>query len=279
MTIISLVIISSLLHSTWHSLVKISDNKLVTYAIINVFAGILAGFYLIYDGEIARESFSILIASIILHLIYKAVLIKAYEAKDFSIVFPISRGAAPLFIVFITALFLAEDVGSIKLVVIFAIGMLICLLAAPSLIKGEISSRNIMFAVLTGLVTACYSIIDGYGGRISGNPIAFICWMYVFDATVFPAYASIKHKNEMLSLIQKHFLKAFIAAFLSVVSYAIVVFAMSRMPISEVAAIREINIVFAAIISYFFLKERVTLYKFLIIVLITLCVSFLSYYR
>lgn len=277
--IISLVVFSSLLHSTWHSLVKISGNRLVTYSLINIFAAIIAGIYLMFDPFITKSALPYLGLSSLIHLGYKVVLIKAYEAKDFSLIFPISRGTAPVFILIFSLVFLGKDLAFYKLFLVLLIGVLICMLALPSIQKGEASTRNIYFACATGFITALYSLVDGYGGRISQNPITFICWMYVIDAIVFPPYTYFKYKKEFKSLVKQYWAKAFVAALFSVISYAIVVYAMSKINIAEVAAIREINIVFAALISYFFLKEKITPYKLGIIVAITLCVSTLSYFR
>lgn len=278
-TIIALVVFSSLLHSTWHSLVKISGNRLITYSLINIFAAIIAGTYIIFDPFITKSALPYLALSSLIHLAYKIVLIKAYEAKDFSVIFPISRGSAPVFILIISIIYLGIDIIPIKLFLVLFIGVLICLLALPSIQKGEASARNVYYACTTGLITALYSLVDGYGGRISENPITFICWMYVIDAMIFPPYTYLKYKKEFRSLVREYWGRSLVAALFSVISYAIVVFAMSKISIAEIAAIREINIVFAALISYFFLKEKITPYKLGIIVAITLCVSILSYYR
>ena len=277
--IILLVIFSSLMHSTWHSLVKISDNKLVSYSIINVFAAGVAALYLIYNPYIVDKSYLYLFFSVLLHLAYKVFLIKAYEATNFSLVFPISRGSAPVFIVIITTFFFLEEISYIKISLILLIGCLISFLSFPSLKRGEAGKKEILLAFCTGFITALYSLVDGYGGRISENPIAFICWMYIFDATIFPLYTIVKYEKETKILFVKYWRQAFFAALFSVISYGIIVFSMTKINISEVAAIREINIVFGTAIAYLFLKEKVNPYKWVVIVLITICVSLLSYLR
>jgi drug/metabolite transporter (DMT)-like permease len=50
--------------------------------------------------------------------------------------------------------------------------------------------------------------------------------------------------------------RGLLAGALSVVAYGTVLWAQSRAPLAEVAAIRETSVIFAAVIGMMFLKER-----------------------
>ncbi len=278
--IIGLVLLSSALHAAWHSFIKISNNRFITYSIVNVFAALSVIPFLVLNPRIAEESIPWLVASIALHLIYKVVLILAYRHHDFSVVFPISRGTAPIFIVAFLFLFGEKSLPSAALFLILALGVVISSLAFFSGAQRDRSSaKPFLYAVLSAVITASYTVIDGLGAKASEAPLTFIFWMYLFDGLVFPATAAITYKKTIVEEIRKHWKNGFLAGAFSVASYAIIVYAMTKLDIAIVAAIREINIVFALLIAIFILRENVPARRIIMAIAISVIVAALSYVR
>jgi drug/metabolite transporter (DMT)-like permease len=59
------------------------------------------------------------------------------------------------------------------------------------------------------------------------------------------------------------FIMALIGGLVSLGAYGLVVYAMSKAPMGAVSALRETSVVFATLIGYFFLGEKLTARKLL----------------
>lgn len=116
-------------------------------------------------------------------------------------------------------------------------------------------SKALIFALTTGSLTAAYTIIDGIGARLSGNSISFIAWLYILDAIPFTTAALIVKKRELSNFILSNWGKSIIGGALSILSYGIVIFALTKGAMGAVAALRESSILYSAIIGVIFLKE------------------------
>ncbi|MCL1695083.1 EamA family transporter [Lysinibacillus sp. BPa_S21] len=73
-----------------------------------------------------------------------------------------------------------------------------------------------------------------------------------------------------VSLVKKYLLKLFIGGLFVFISNALAVYAMETTLVTYVAAIREISIVFAAIIGIAWLNEKISYVKWLSIISIIL---------
>jgi drug/metabolite transporter (DMT)-like permease len=91
-------------------------------------------------------------------------------------------------------------------------------------------------AVATGLTIAGYTLVDGFGVRRSHDAYAYAALLFLLQGPVFPAIV--------------------LAGWLSVAAYGGVLWAQTRAPLAEVAALRETSVVFAAVIGAVALKER-----------------------
>ena len=109
-----------------------------------------------------------------IHLLYFAALIEAYRTGDLGQVYPIARGSAPLMTATATTFFVGEKLSLIGWGGIVALVAGVFLLSAHGgrdLLK--IDRRAVGFALLTALTICTYSVVDGIGARLSGNPAAY----------------------------------------------------------------------------------------------------------
>ncbi|MFQ9868472.1 MAG: hypothetical protein ACLRWP_17090 [Bilophila wadsworthia] len=47
--------------------------------------------------------------------------------------------------------------------------------------NGKFNINGALAAVGTAVVIMGYTLFDGYGARASGNPISYVCWLYVIN--------------------------------------------------------------------------------------------------
>ena len=119
-----------------------------------------------------------------------------------------------------------------------------------------------MYALGTGLFISCYSISDGFGGRISASPLNYTAWLMILNAVIFSILLTIMKKPGVVKKVFKEGKKIFfIGGTLSYSVYATIIWGFTQAPVPLVATLRETSIIFGLLIGIFFLKEKFTLLK------------------
>jgi drug/metabolite transporter (DMT)-like permease len=186
---------------------------------------------------------------------YQLFLAYAYEPGDLSRVYPIARGAAPMIVLLVSLAFLADPLRHWDFIGILVLGAGIALMARGVFSSGE-SRRMLPFAFGAACATAGYTLADGLGARVSGQPFAYVGWLMILSAVFFtPAVIALKG-TAVLKADRKGWTLGMIAAAASFAAYAIAVWAMTKAPIALVGALRETSILFAVLIGWLFFKDR-----------------------
>jgi len=262
-----LVLFATFMHAVWNGMVKNHPDKAVAVTAI-VFGHIpLAIVAIIFLPTPTIECIPYIVASAIIHQGYQWYLLSAYKIGDLTKVYPIARGFGPLVATLISILVLGL---LLKSLVIFSI-LLICF---GIMILGLLDNKSKNFKVLqlslfTGFFIGLYSLVDGYGARVSLSPIVYMSWSFILSAALFPIVLKIKnHKNIFQDVFNSGKQIFWVGGTLSYIIYIIVVWAFTKAPIPMVGALRESSIFFSIFIGYFFLKEKITSTKIFSIVLI-----------
>jgi drug/metabolite transporter (DMT)-like permease len=168
------VLFAALCHAGWNALIKVGLDPLSTTTLISIGSGIVALVFLPLVGLPAWASWPWLIASVIIHLVYFAALIEAYRTGDLGQVYPIARGSAPLMTATATTFFVGEKLSLIGWAGIVALVAGVFLLSARGGRElARIDRRAVGFALMTALTICAYSVVDGVGARLAGNPNAY----------------------------------------------------------------------------------------------------------
>jgi drug/metabolite transporter (DMT)-like permease len=252
--IIVVVIGAGALHACWNAIAKQVKDGLMAFAWIGLTAGAIGGVALAFTGMPAGPAIPFAIASGIIPLGYNLGLMNSYRLGAFNQTYPIARGMSPL-IVAIGAYFLAhEHLGTAALigVVTLAIGLMSLAFSAGRITRAD--SPAVIAAIFTGLTIAAYTIVDGLGVRHSHDPWAYAALLFVLEGPPIAVVAAFRRPARQwreTSAIRYGVL----AGALSVIAYGIVLWAQTRAPLAEVAAIRETSVVFAALIGFLVLRE------------------------
>ena len=118
-----------------------------------------------------------------------------------------------------------------------------------------IPGRGTLFALGNAGIIAAYTLVDGMGTRLSANPVGYCVWLFVFDALPITAIALARHRGEVWRYMRGRWRPGVLGGLLTVGSYGIVLWAMTRAPIAAVAALRETSVIFAAVIGSVLLRE------------------------
>jgi len=267
LTVFFAVMMAALLHAGWNAIVKTGLSKQTSMFLLSVgHAGI--GLLVALTHPIpAPEVWPWLVASGVIHMAYQLFLAYAYEQGDLSRVYPIARGAAPLIVLVASLAFLSDPLGRWDFIGILVLGLGIALMARGVFRSGE-SRRMLPFAFGAACATAGYTLADGLGARVSGQPLAYVGWLMILSAAFFTPVVIALKGRAVLRADARGWGLGMIAAAASFAAYAIAVWAMTKAPIALVGALRETSILFAVLIGWLFLNDPMDRSKLVAAVLI-----------
>lgn len=250
----NIVLFAALLHAIWNAIVKGSDDKLLTTALITIFAAMISALILPFLPVPAPASWPYLIASTILQTGYFCLVALTYRAANMSVAYPLMRGAAPLIVTLASVLWLGEalSAGAWKGIVLICAGII----ALASAARGA-DRRGILFASATAFVIAAYTLVDGAGVRLSGAPAAYTLWLSLLTGIPFGLWLLMARPPAFRRHLQRSWSFGLIGGFGTLISYGLALWAMTQAPVPVVSALRETSILFAAAISALVLKEDV----------------------
>jgi drug/metabolite transporter (DMT)-like permease len=194
-------------------------------------------------------------AACLTHLAYKSFLTFAYERGDLSRVYPIARGAAPMLVALVGAATLADAVSAGEYAGILVLGLGI-LLMARGVFTSQEDRRLLPFALLSALATATYTLIDGLGARASGEPVAYVGWIFVGGGALFSAVMLLWKGPSVIPRRPQDWVLGSLGSAASYGAYGVSIWAMTLAPIAVVAALRETSILFAVLIGWLLFGER-----------------------
>ena len=263
-----IVLLASIMHAAWNAMVKQHSDKVV--AVSGIVYGCLpfSIIAIILLPTPSSDSLPYIIASAFIHQGYQWYLINSYKIGDFTKVYPIARGFGPLVATIISIIFLG-------LVLDNFIILSICSICSGIMIIGIFagnSSNNlniIRYSLFTGFFIGLYSLVDGYGARVSLSAVSYVSWSFVLNSLLFSILLKIqKHENVLKKVMNEGKQLFWIGGALSYIVYIIVVWGFTKAPIPMVGALRESSIFFSIFIGYFFLREKITSKKIISIILI-----------
>jgi len=263
--VFTLVLVGAFLHAFWNTLIKLSPDKPLETACMNLATSLLALPFFIYAGFPETPSIPYLMGSLMLHVIYYYSLSNAYRLGDMSLTYPIMRGVATL--ILIVLLFILDvDRPSVPAVMgIVMIGAGVVLLGLTNAHQRHLF-KAILFALLNASVIAGYTLTDALGVREVSNPLTYIAMFMLIDGLAYSMLLFHQRSwptKELRSYIKIRWVYFIFGACATSVSYGIALWAMSVAPIAMVASLREVSVLFAVLIGVYFLKESVNKYRWL----------------
>ena len=265
-----IVLFSAFLHAIWNSMASKYKDKNVSIGAIVYGHVPLCIVAIIFLPAPSIESFPYIIISAIIHQGYQNFLLTAYQTGKFTTVYPVARGFGPLVATVISIIFLGVYLKAFTILSILLISAGVILIGFFS--KSVIKNNKILYTSLaTGVFIGIYSVVDGQGARISGSAISYMSWVFIFSALFFPIVLHFrKQKNILKKTLTKGKFIFWIGGTFSYIAYVITVWAFTRAPVPMVSALRESSIIFAILIGYFYLKDKINFYKIISIFLIFL---------
>ncbi|MDX1400903.1 MAG: DMT family transporter [Kiloniellales bacterium] len=255
------VLLAALCHASWNAVVKTGKDKLISQTLVNAIPGIVSLFALPFLPFPAPESWPYLLLSTLIHQAYYATLLFAYRHGDLSQVYPVARGLAPAMVATAAWILAGETLqgwdilglasatlGIVTISRLFPLGS-----SWRKRRPGE--THGLVFAFLTAVMIASYSVTDGLGVRLSGSPTSYIAWLFFLEAIPLLGFTFWLRRGQIVRSFRPVLITGLTGGLLSGLAYGIVIWAMSVAPLAHVVALRETSVIMAAIIGTRLLGE------------------------
>jgi len=260
------VLSAAFLHAFWNFQVKDTPNKAVGMAAVMFGHLPLAGVGLFYSGLPSLEAVPYLFASAFLHLGYQVFLLNAYRYGSLTSIYPIARGMAPLLITLVSILILDVMLELSQIIGIVLISTAIICFGIKQYRLANAELTGLMLACATGCFIASYSVVDAIGTRIAGSAIAFYGVSTFSSAVLLAIYLQITNPGVLFSFHKEARNTLIYGGTASYLAYVIVLWACLHAPVAIVSSLRETSLLFAIILGAIFLKEKITMFRIIMIV-------------
>ena len=238
--------------------VKMGSDILVGRAILSSSAAamILPAAFIVAQPDAA--TWTALAIAVPAHFFYQFCLIRAMQAGDLSLVFPVMRGLAPLLTAIGALLLLGEGLsvwGWLGLVVATASVIVFTLPPKGVGYAAHPSGRALFWAGGTAIGVALYNVADARGVRIAPDPFTFIVWLFLVDWICVTILAVGTRRRALAAAVRDKWRYGVAAGALSILSFGSALYAMSFVEAAKVSALRETAVLWAALMGAHVLKE------------------------
>ena len=250
------VLLAAVLHAVWNALAHVIGDQLVGFALIGVAVTVGAGGIVLAAPAPATASWPFLAGSAVLHVAYNLLLMRCYRLGDFSQVYPLARGTSPWLVALGAAVFVGEHLSVIRLVGVVVISVGLGSLVFVGGVPTRAARPAIAAAVLTGVVIATYTTLDGLGVRSAGTVAGYAGWLFLLQGPVLPLAAMVARRGRLWGQVRPHLRAGLAGGMLSMAAYGLVLWAQTRGALAPIAALRETSVIVGAVIGAVLFKER-----------------------
>ena len=259
-----IVLFGALLHASWNALVKSSSDKSLDTALIHVLGGAVAVPLVLLAGLPPLASLPFLAASIIIHIGYYIALAGAYRHGDLGMTYPIMRGTAPLLVAIFSGLVIGEHLSTAAWLGIAGISAGVLVLGwSRGMFADHAHRKALAFALSNAVIIAIYTLVDGLGVRTAvqhgGSALQYVATLFLLDGFPFFVFVMWQRKAQQRvdawAYMRGRWPLALMGTLASLGSYGIALWAMTQAPVATVAALREVSVLFAALLGTLLLKE------------------------
>jgi drug/metabolite transporter (DMT)-like permease len=256
---IALLLTSAALHALWNLLLKQSPEKYIAMGWQVIFSGIISVFALFFTGLPPRTMWLFAVISMTLEAIYFVLLSLAYSDNDFSLVYPVARGAAPALVVIWSILFLGEIPSTGGFIGIATIVCGLVIIGGTSYFQphqGKPKLKGIVIALSIALIISIYTMVDGFAVK-HGPPLSYGLSMFTLVPLLTTPFL-VRHYGwkQFITAGRNQSARLILVGVLGIVAYLFALFAYSIAPVNYSEAIREVSVVMGAFAGWQFLGEK-----------------------
>ena len=251
---------AAFLHASWNVLLAGARDSESAAAVATLCGVALLAPVALATGDVSSAALPFAGASAVLHVGYLALLARAYQGGEVSVVYPVSRGTAPVLVLVFGAVVLSEGASTTAVMGVFAISAGVFLVGArreTRAIREKLDKppgRDLLFGLAIAVTIAAYTLVDAEGVDHAQAP-AYLFLLLAPSSAVYAAALALSGRAEQMRAELRP--RAFLTGALIVGAYGSVLAALRLADAAPVAAVRESSVVIAALLAAVFLHERV----------------------
>jgi uncharacterized membrane protein len=267
---------AAFLHASWNVLLAGARDSEAATAVATLAGVALLAPVAVAVGDVQSSALPFAAASAALHVAYLALLARAYQGGEVSVVYPVSRGVAPVLVLVFGAVVLSEgaSVGQVFGVLAVAAGVLLVggrtagnegvgstgsgakwVHIDPELDRPPPRARrDLLFGLAIALTIAAYTLVDAEGVDRARAP-SYLLLLLAPAALIYAAALGATGKGPAMREALRP--RAVVAGAFLVAAYGCVLAALRLADAAPVAAVRESSVVIAALLAAAFLHEPV----------------------
>jgi len=272
------VLAAAALHAGWNTMLKLRArpgagapvDPMLSTLLLGIAASLVSLAVMPVFGLPDRVAWPYALASAAIHVAYYLLVGAAYRVADLSAVYPITRGTAPMGSALLAALLLGETLAPAAWAGVAAICAGVIGMATVALRRGGLSWAGLGFAGTNAVVVTLYTLVDGQGARLSGNPAGYTLALEALcGPMLLPVLAlTLRGQGHIATALKSalaggRWWRAILGACMSIGAYAAALWAMTRAPIGAVAALRETSVLLGVLLGAIVLREHVGLSRWI----------------
>jgi drug/metabolite transporter (DMT)-like permease len=257
-----LALSAAFLHALFGALQKGRHDPWISRAAIDFCYGVMAlpvALFLVPWPEPAL--WPVLAGAVVIHIAYKVAQAMTYQRGAYTVVYPVVRGSAPLFAVLAATLVFDERFNAVQWAGLALLVGGIFGLAEHNLRKLTVGRDTLVpalsWAMVTGGTVALYTTYDAWGIRLAQNPFTFLAWFFVLDSLFMPVWNLRRLAALPRSEVAPLALRGGVGALVAFASFGSIMLATRIDDVGRAAVLRETSTVFAALVGWVMLGEKV----------------------
>lgn len=254
-TAVVAVLAAALLHAAWNAIAHAVTDRLIGFALIGAAGTVAGAATAAFAGVPDPASWPALGLSALLHAGYMGLLMLSYRLGDFGQVYPLARGTSPWLVAIGAAVLVGETLTPVHLAGVLVVSAGLTALVFAGGVPGRARLPALGAALLTGVMIAGYTVVDGIGVRASGDPLAYLAWLMVLEGPWFLIAAAVLRRGALPAQLRPVWRTGAVGGVMSMAAYGLVLWAQTMGDLAAVAALRETGIVFGAVIAALVFRE------------------------
>jgi len=253
--VLALVLSSAVVHATWNLWAKQLGPAVRQVPLLWLMTAISSLCYAVFAWvTIARThwlpdgvSLVLILGSGLIHVGYFFLLLRGYRAGDLSLVYPLARGTGPLLATAGAVAVFGEHptAWSVTGALLVVTGVAVMTAPAARGARGH-ASIAVGYGLATGVAIAVYTLWDGWGVKRAGVPPLVFYWAGEVVRVLTLTPLALGQRAEVASLWRTQRARVIGIAFLSPLSYILILLALRRGDVGHIAPAREVSILIGA---------------------------------
>lgn len=241
---------SAFIHAGWNLLVKTSGDRRISAWGIVLMGGVISVPLLLVVGPPGVDALPWLTLSAVIHIGYIAGIAAAYTHGDFSLSYPIARGAGALLAAIGGVVLLGDHLSTVAWLglTVVAVGLLA--------LRGRGRAPGLGWALFTGLCIGGYTVADSHGARLSASGVSYGIAVIVGVAIAVSASSIARGQGpDLLAALPRHWRRWALGGIGLTAAYTMVMVAVRLAPVGYVTMLRESSVVIGALLGWLVLRE------------------------